>query len=130
MAEAEAVMVLVYAVPDFADMPQPVRAGWIAAIYPGVDVRQPQGAPPDDADDFTHREFVRRYLETEAIAVGAVFTSEAYGPGFAAYLGVPHRSVDPARTRVPVSGTMIRTDPGRWRDYLDPLVFAALTGRR
>lgn len=124
LAECDALTVMVYAVPDFPDMPQPVRAGWLRAIYPNFDVREPPDAPPDVSSDDVHRRYVRDYLNRHAINVDAVFTSEAYGDGFAHVLGVPHRMVDRARVVAPTSGTAIRSNLAASREFLSPLVRA------
>ena len=55
-----------------------------------------------------------------------VFSSEDYGPGFAAHLGVAHVAVDNPRTRVPVSGTRVRAGAAEAAAYLHPLVAAQL----
>jgi HTH-type transcriptional repressor of NAD biosynthesis genes len=53
--------------------------------------------------------------------VDAVFTSEDYGEELAKRLGAQHVSVDPDRSRHPVSGTAVRADPvGRWPDLAAP----------
>lgn len=54
-------------------------------------------------------------------SVDAVFTSEDYGEELAKRLGAQHVSVDPDRSRHPVSGTAVRADPmGRWQDLAAP----------
>jgi len=65
-------------------------------------------APPDAAEDHTHREFVRQYLADLGQRIDVVFSSEAYGPGFAEYLGAEHVAVDNQRQQVPTSGTHLR----------------------
>lgn len=123
LAECDQVSLMVYANPDFADMPQTVRANWIRHLYPQLDVHEPANPPPDTADDFTHREYVRGYLHAHAIPCTVVYTSETYGEGFATHLGVEHRLVDIARNRVPVSGTRIRSDIYKQRHFLSPVVY-------
>jgi HTH-type transcriptional regulator, transcriptional repressor of NAD biosynthesis genes len=105
------VIVLVYSEPDFARMPSHARARWIRDVYrddPRVRVFTPQGAPPNDADDFTHREFVRLWLEVRGLHVNTAFGSDDYIPGFAAHIGAKAHVVDAARAKYPMSGTMIR----------------------
>lgn len=115
LRESAALTVLVYANPDFEDMPQPIRAGWISVLYPSVQVLMPSDPPLDSADDHTHRCYVRDFLATRDIVVDAVYTSEDYGEGFAAVLGARHRMVDRERAAFPVSGTMARSDlRGHW----------------
>lgn len=121
--ECRQVTVLVYSNPDLVEMPQAVRARWIRSLYPSLHVLEPKSAPPNGADDETHRAFVKRFLDTEGIAVDAVFTSEDYGLGFAAYLAVPHRMVDRQRVQVPVSGTRLRGSMYDFRQFLSPVVY-------
>lgn len=48
----------------------------------------------------------------------AVFTSENYGDDFARYLGIKHVLVDKERKQVPVSGTLIRSNPIQYWDFI------------
>ena len=108
LSECRHVTVMVWSRPDFLAMPQTVRAGWISAIYPQVDVRAPADPPPDSAQEMVHRVYVREYLVRSGLAVDVVFTGEDYGDGFASVLGVPHRRLD--RQHLEVSGSAIRRD--------------------
>jgi NadR type nicotinamide-nucleotide adenylyltransferase len=98
--------------------------------------------PPNDADDMTQRRFVARVCrETLHTTVDAVFTSEAYGDGFArelterfrelspAHPVIQHVSVDPQRVAHAVSGTAIRLDVHTYRQELSPLVYADFVER-
>ncbi|NJK45851.1 MAG: AAA family ATPase [Pleurocapsa sp. SU_196_0] len=100
------------------------RAAWLRLLYPALEVFVPENPPPNEASDFEHREFVKSWLAARGLTVDAVFTSETYGEGFAAHLGVRHRLVDLGRSRVPVSGTQIRQDVHASREFLEPLVYA------
>lgn len=122
--ESRSVTVLVYSNPDFPQFPQSIRADWIQVLHPDVQVLKPQGAPPDSADEASHREFVRHYLVDAGIRIDAVFSSEDYGAGFARYLGVAHRMVDRGRRNVPISGTRLRADIHGNRSFVDPLVYS------
>jgi NadR type nicotinamide-nucleotide adenylyltransferase len=59
-------------------------------------------------------------------AVDRFFTSEArtYGDWTATALGAEHVCVDPDRTHVPISATIIRADPLAAAQFLDPPVLA------
>jgi NadR type nicotinamide-nucleotide adenylyltransferase len=46
------------------------------------------------------------------------FSSEDYGDELARYLGARHVSVDPGRRRVPVSGTLVRSRPWRYWEFI------------
>lgn len=142
-AQVTDLVVLVYANPDSATMPAALRARWIQELYRGDDVAQgprvgatplrifalsaeADGVPPDAAADAVQREFVRQWLARQGISADVVFSSEAYGPGFAAHLGVAHLAVDEPRGQVPVSGTKVRADVAENAWYLHPLVAAQL----
>jgi cytidyltransferase-like protein len=118
LKEMDVVIVLVYANPDFSDMPVHARARWIREVYDGLPVYVyiPQNPPPDTADDFTQREFVKTWLEAHRAElpfgsrgwVDVVYGSDAYIPGFAAHIGASHHLVDAQREQYPVSGTAVR----------------------
>ena len=128
-------LVLVYANPDSPTHPAPERAGWLRELYRGDDYAQgphigatplrivaltaaADGVPPDAADDHTHREYVRRWLAQHGHRIDVVFSSEAYGPGFAQHLGAAHVLVDAARRQVPVSGTELNLELGMRKEEL------------
>jgi len=141
-AQVAELLVLVYANPDSPDLPAASRAQWLRELYRGDEVKDgprigstplrivalsaADGVPPDAADDFTHREFVRQWLSRQGWQAEVVFSSEDYGPGFAQHLGAAHMAVDPARALVSVSGTAVRANPAGNAQYLHPLVAAQL----
>ena len=142
-AQVAELLVLVYANPDSPAHPAAERAQWLRELYRGDELAdgphinatplrifalsaEADGVPPDAADDDTQREFVRQWLARQGFHVVVVFSSEDYGPGFAAHLSVAHVAVDNARARVPVSGTRVRAGAAEAAAYLHPLVAAQL----
>jgi NadR type nicotinamide-nucleotide adenylyltransferase len=159
LSECEAVRVLSYVKPSLPKCPPAVRRAWLERRFPNARIlvldedtlAGRHDAPPwpeDYADELLHRRFVG-YLCREVLGErpDVVFTSEAYGPGFAAELAryfetrdgsgpcqqsgvrVAHVAVDPARARVPISGTRLRDDPHGNREYLSPEVYAHFVER-
>lgn len=118
--------------PEFARCEAPRRERWLRALYPSAEIHLlTQDLPDNAAPDLEHRLFVARFCARELGGPpDAVFTSEAYGPGFAAELSrsfgreVVHVPVDPGRTRIPISGTALRADPHANRRFLPDLVYA------
>ncbi len=152
-AQSARLLVVSYTKPEFDGCGPERRERWLAALYPGAlrlvldDVRlarrcrekglAPCTLPTNEAGDEAHRGFVAWLLhEVLVMDVDAVFTSEAYGDGFAAALSraqqargdpaVAHVAVDPGRHTVPVSGTRIRADIHGFRHWLDPVVYRDL----
>ena len=158
LAACEQVVVLSYSKPELPRCDAAARRAWLRQRFPKVRsvvldeaelarlcrVRGvvPREIPPNDAADHVQRAFVA-WLCQHVLRwqVDAVFTSEAYGDGFAEHLsqafraadgthrGVVHRSVDPGRATYPVRGTDVRADPTRWRDRVDASVNADLVQR-
>ena len=129
------VIVLVYGNPDFPEMPVHARADWIRAAFSkrsDLEVFVPQNAPPNDADDFTQREFVRVWLEERDLKPNMVFGSENYIAGFAAHIGASPVVVDLERLRVPTSGTEVRKIWQAYRESVkyvnDPPLFYTTPG--
>ncbi len=128
IAACDHVTVMTWANPDLPEMPTDVRAGWLRTIYPALEVvaLEAEGCPPDDAPGEVQRAFTLANLPAP---VDAVFTSEAYGDALALVLEAVHVSVDPDRTRVPISGTQIRADLSAHMADLDPSVRAHFVQR-
>lgn len=149
----EEVLVVSYTKPEFPGYQPHRREAWLQAQFPQAtvvvldDARlaalcaqqgvAPRTLPHNDDDGELHRHFMGWLCWTVLkLPVDAVFSSEDYGPGFAAVLArhyasapVAHVSVDPARTQVPVSGTRVRQHPQAHAVFLSPAVRASLLRR-
>ena len=125
--EIDELIILVYSNPDFLPlMPSERRAKWIRALYPSTKVFVPENPPPNSADDHTQREFVQRWLEQQGIRIDKVYTSEAYGQGFAQHIGAQHVLADLERRKFPISGTQIR----EWLSELEQSIKVTAWGTR
>ena len=145
-------MVVSYTKPDFPGYSSALKEIWLKKRFPELSVWviddnnlkllcQKQGIafsplPEDLEPDDKHRRFVAwlcQYIICKK--VDCVFTSESYGNGFAQVMGdqqgfpVKHICVDLKRSAFPVSGTEIRKDPHKYRDYLSPEVYANFVQR-
>lgn len=139
LARCDELFVLSYANPAPRGCDAERRARWLAALFPETRrlVLGAEAPVPLDADsDEAHRDFVAGLCRSWAGgAIDAVFTSEAYGPGFADHLGralgqpVAHVAVDPQRRAVPISGSVIRADVHAHRSWLSPVVYASFVER-
>lgn len=105
-------------------IPGELRLAWLREIHPDCDIR----LVPDELDNDS-KPWARWTIAYLGRAPDVVFTSEDYGPRFAAFMGCRHVMVDRARSIVPVSGTIIRADPLSHLDYLEPCVRAYFVKR-
>jgi HTH-type transcriptional regulator, transcriptional repressor of NAD biosynthesis genes len=117
--------------PGGDQMPLELRLGWLRELYPHVEGIVPLEDPLAahlDADDPAHAE-----LYAEGVRFlgpfDKVFSSEEGYGRFAELLGAEHVLVDAARTLVPTSGTVIRSNPYEYRGWMDPLVYSSLIER-
>ena len=124
-AASERLTVLVWSNPDFPEMPNAARAGWIKSLFPEIDVRVPEVSPPNEAPDDVQRHFVKHWLAQHGIQPDVVFSSENYGPGFASVLGCQHVMGQ----RCGISGTQIRSDIHSYRTDMHPRVYAHFVKR-
>jgi len=80
-----------------------------------------EGMPAYDYECETLDEFYSHwvpFIYEHIKELDAVFTSEDYGDDFAKYLGVKHVLVDKERKQVPISGTLIRTNPLKHWEFI------------
>jgi HTH-type transcriptional regulator, transcriptional repressor of NAD biosynthesis genes len=138
----ERVVIISYSSPELLGYEAERRETWLRTCFPTatVLVATPERlaswltgdpAPPiptNDASDFSQREFVAMLCNRVlGRPVDAVFTSEAYGEGYAAHLterfrathprtsAVRHVMVDHERRTVPISSTELRRNP--WQHW-------------
>ena len=159
MAECDEVIVVSYTKPEFFGCEPAKRKQWLTALFPTIttlvlddyiletmcrdrNMGVAPTIPHNDAGDHFHRVFVG-WLCCAMLqkTVDAVFTSQDYGDGFAARLTayfqqhtqpaptVSHVSVNRARNLVPISGTVLRTDPHANRRFLSPQVYGSFVER-
>ena len=140
--ECDRVFILSYTNPEFPGHEPKRRERWLAQLFPATQrlvlsderMRALGGdpLPHNDASAEDHRRLVAWICEKVwDTRPEAVFTSEGYGEPFAATLArlfgtpVAHVSVDPARQRVPISGSRLRADIHANRGALSPEVYAS-----
>ncbi|MFM2374893.1 MAG: hypothetical protein RLZZ234_888 [Candidatus Parcubacteria bacterium] len=103
-----------------------LRASWLQRIHPDVRVLAVEDTKIADDDSEGWAKFT---IELLGEAPDAVFTSEAYGDPYAAFMGTVHVLVDRERTHVPISGTMVRSNPMKFAEFLEPCVRAYFARR-
>lgn len=122
--QVDHLVVLVGARPDHL-IPGAVRAGWIRAVHPDVEVVEVDDDLPE-----TPEPWARRALEVlRGRRPDVAFTSEGYGEPWAAAMGAKHVAIDPGRRSFPISGTALRADLGAHWDLLTAPVKAHFARR-
>lgn len=130
LAAVDEIVVLVYDGPDDFGMPLARRAAWVRAVCPAARVIAGHDGPREVGDDprvmRLHEDYVRRVVPQP---VTHFFSSEWYGGHMSRALGAEDVRVDPDRRAFPVSATLVRSDPYRWRTFVPPVVYRDLVRR-
>ncbi len=155
--ECDEVVLISYSKPELPGCEPEKREQWLAALFPHAkrlvvtDERlqvwaktkdDPKEIPANDAEEIIHRHFCgflcQHILE---LSVDAVFTSENYGDGFAEELTryfrlnepdhpqVCHVMVDHRRVQIPISGTVLRGEIQKNRQWLSAVVYSSFVKR-
>lgn len=131
LGASDDLIVIVYDAPEVTTIPLPIRAGWIRALYPTVEVLEAWNGPTVVGDTpeirKIHENFLIEFLAGRRIT--HFFSSEFYGQHVSTALGAEDCRFDEARSASPISGTAVRANPFANRHYLHPLVYRDLVAK-
>jgi HTH-type transcriptional regulator, transcriptional repressor of NAD biosynthesis genes len=125
LLEVEKLVILIYDCPDIIDIPVETRAKWIETLYPMTKVIKcfngPEGVgnTPEKAKE--HDDYIIKVLN--GIKIDAFYSSEFYGEHVSKALNAVDRRIDPDRKAFPISGTAMRNEPYKNREFVDPIVY-------
>lgn len=102
------------------------RARWIQEIHPDAQVKL---LDDDRLADDDSEAWAKNTIDILGFTPDAVFTSESYGDPYASFMGCVHVLVDKDRTYIPLSATMVRSNPTKYAQLLEPCVRAYFVRR-
>jgi len=130
LREVDELIVVIYDTP-VTTIPLSVRAGWIRKLYPEVRVVEawdgPDGYSNDREHEIREEQYILGLLNGERVT--HFYSSEFYGEHMSRALGAEDRRVDEARERVPISATMVRSDPYKYREFVSDVVYRDLIAK-
>ncbi|MBK9163887.1 MAG: AAA family ATPase [Acidobacteria bacterium] len=151
LSKCDQLYVFAYSNPESKGHSSQERQKWLSELFPeiksaSISAEMASTAlglsmPLNDADDVVHRRFVGDlWRKLVGLPLDVVFTSEAYGDGFADELSeylksmqgqgeVSHEMMDLERKHIPISGTILRQDIHENRKFLSPIVYASFVHR-
>lgn len=128
LREVDQLVVVIYDCPATTNLPLPLRAAWLRDLYPTIRVIEAWDGPTEVGDTSAikgmHEDYIINRLGIREIS--HFYSSEFYGEHMSAALGAVNRLVDPNRVRLPISGTLVRSDPAHYRAWLHPRVYRDL----
>jgi HTH-type transcriptional regulator, transcriptional repressor of NAD biosynthesis genes len=127
LQEMDELIILIYDAEE-TEIPLSVRSGWLRRLYPRAEVLEAWDGPQEVGDSPEIRAMHEAYIleRLGGRKITHFYSSEFYGEHVSLALGAVNRQVDPARAMFPVSGTAVRENPYRWRNYVDPFVYRDL----
>ncbi len=125
LREMDQLYVMIYPSPEPNSIPMPVRARWIRELYPQVRLVEAWDGPTEVGytPEITqmHDAYILSRFRDKGIT--HFYSSEPYGEHVSRALKAVNRTVDIDRNTVPVSGTLVRSDPYASRQFLNELVY-------
>ncbi|MEK4510616.1 cytidyltransferase [Paenibacillus anaericanus] len=127
LQEVDELIVVIYET-TVTPIPLHIRANWIRKLYPMIRVIEawdgPDGYSNDREHEIREEQYILGLLEGEQVT--HFYSSEFYGEHMSIALGAMDRRVDEARERVPISATMVRSDPYKYREFVSDIVYPDL----
>jgi cytidyltransferase-like protein len=124
LEEVDQLIVIVYDAPEAKEMPMDMRIKWLTQLYPMVKIIKGEDPPRDkgytEAIQKKHEDYILSLLGK--IKIHAFYSSEYYGERMSAALNCEHRMLDKYRTKIPISGTLIRKSLESYKHFLDLIV--------
>ena len=100
-------------------IPGILRAQWLQKLHPDVEIKIIEDNKLSDDDSEGWAKYTLGIL---GYRPDAVFTSESYGDPYAKFMGTIHELVDRDRVDVPISATLVRSNPMEYAKFLMPVV--------
>lgn len=126
LGEVDELVVMIYDAPGITPVPLTLRADWIRALYPQVRVIEAWDGPLESSTAPEIERLHEDYVRWRVPGITHFYCGEFYGAHMSRALGAADRRIAKS---VPVSGTLIRQDPFRYREFLDPRVYRDLIAK-
>jgi NadR type nicotinamide-nucleotide adenylyltransferase len=127
LQEVDELIVVIYET-TVSPIPLHIRANWIRKLYPQVRVIEAWDGPDGYSDDREHEireeQYILGLLNGEQVT--HFYSSEFYGEHMSLALGAVDRRGDEARELVPISATMVRSNPYKYREFVSDIVYRDL----
>lgn len=128
LKQCDKLIVLVYDAPSTTNIPLYKRANWIRMLYPQIEVIEGHNSPEvvgnTNGIKLLHEHYVKYKVPCKNI--NKFFSSEFYGKHMSDFLGCENIVVDRDRNVIPISSTMVRSNPLKYKKFVDPIVYRDL----
>ncbi|MBU4501780.1 MAG: AAA family ATPase [Nanoarchaeota archaeon] len=125
LKEVDKLWVVIYDCPETTNIPLTTRANWIRKLYPEVEVIEAWDGPTEIG--YTpeikkmHEDYILNLLDNQKIT--HFYSSEPYGEHMSIALNSKNCIADLERKKFNISGTKIRENPTKHKEFLEPIVY-------
>jgi HTH-type transcriptional repressor of NAD biosynthesis genes len=127
LKEVDELFIVMYDCPDITRIPLNIRAGWVRALYPAVNVIEGWDAPNEHQDTLRVKRMQERYIKLvlNGRKITHFFSSEYYGSHMSESLGAIDRRTDRHNSKEGhgMYATTIRKEHYKNRNFLHSLVY-------
>ena len=125
LGETDHVIIVIYNSPEITQIPLNIRANWIRTIFPEVEVIEAWDGPSESCNSPKVKKIQENYIQRilNGRKITHFYSSEFYGDHMSNALNAVNRIVDKKRSIVPISGSAIRKNPFKYRQFLSPAVY-------
>ncbi|NLY44251.1 MAG: AAA family ATPase [Clostridiaceae bacterium] len=124
LREMDELIVLIYDT-DVIEVPLHIRSRWIKTLYPDVKVIEAWDGPQEVGDTPEIKKINEDYIlqKLQDIKITHFYSNEFYGEHVSQALGAENRQIDVNRDIFPISATMIRENPYKYKEFISPVVY-------
>ena len=128
LQENDHVIVVIYDAKEVTTLPLSKRAAWIRKLYPAVEVVEGKDGPTVTGNTDEIKKIQEGYIFglLNGRKITNFYSSEFYGDHMSKALEAVNKVIDEERIQIPVSATMIRSNPYLYRDFLSLEVYKDL----
>lgn len=124
LQKCDELYVVIYNCPETISIPLNIRADWIRHLYPQVTVIEAWDGPSESGRSRRIKSLQENYLKRILPSpITHFFSSEWYGAHVSKALGAIDVRVDMNRNNYPISATLVRSDPHKFRSFLNYYVY-------
>lgn len=127
LKEVDELTIIIYDT-DVIEVPLQIRANWIKALYPQVNVIKAWDGPKGyDFDPIYERQeeiYIADLLQGKKIT--HFFCNEYYGEHMSKSLGAINWQIDHKKNTIPINGTLIRKNPYKYKNFISDIVYRDL----
>ncbi len=124
LREMDELIVLIYDT-DVIEVLLHIRSRWIKTLYPDVKVIEAWDGPQEVGDTPEIKKINEDYIlqKLQDIKITHFYSNEFYGEHVSQALGAENRQIDVNRDIFPISATMIRENPYKYKEFISPVVY-------